>query len=178
MAQAVKNSGGIVIAQVEFLAQKNTIHPKEVRVPGILIDYIVPANPKNHMQTGGIYYNPGISGEYRVPLADVHPLPFDERKVMVRRAAMELRPNAVVNLGIGTPAGVGSVAAEEGISDMFTFTTELGAIGGVPLSPPNFSVSGPIRRPSLLMRLSSTIMMEAVWIWPSWGWPRQMWKAI
>lgn len=141
MAQAVKNSGGIVIAQVEFLAQKNTIHPKEVRVPGILIDYIVPADPKNHMQTGGIYYNPGISGEYRVPLADVHPLPFGERKVVVRRAAMELRPDAVVNLGIGTPAGVGSVAAEEGLSEMLTFTTELGAIGGVPLSPPNFSVS-------------------------------------
>lgn len=139
LAQATKNSGGLVIAQVEHIAQPNTIHPKQVKVPGILIDYIVQCkNPENHWQTEGVYYNPSFAGEVKVPLSAIPPIALTERKVIARRAAMELRPNAIVNLGIGISADVAAVAAEENASNLMHLTTESGTIGGVPASPPDF----------------------------------------
>jgi propionate CoA-transferase len=141
MAQAVKNSGGIVIAQVEYVAKANSLHPKAVKVPGVLVDYIVMAKPENHMQTIGTVYNPALSGDTRVPLGSLPPLAFDARKIIARRAAMELKPNTVINLGIGVPDGIGSVAAEEGISDLLTLTTELGTYGGMPASGADFATA-------------------------------------
>lgn len=141
MAQAAKLGGGIVIVQAEYLAKENTLHPQKVKVPGILVDYIVLAKPENHMQTMGTVYNPALSGDSKVPLDNIPPMPLDARKVVARRAAMELLPNTVINLGIGMPDGIASVAAEEGISDMLTLTTELGTIGGVPASGPDFGTA-------------------------------------
>jgi propionate CoA-transferase len=139
MAQAAKNSGGIVIAQVKYLAQAKALHPKDVKVPGVLVDYIVLAKPENHMQTMGTMYSPCFAGHIKVPLASLPPMPFSERKIIARRATMELAPGMVVNLGIGVPDGVASVAAEEGVADRFTLTTELGTYGGVPASGADFS---------------------------------------
>lgn len=141
MAQAVKNSGGIVIAQVEYLTQNHTLHPKAVKVPGVLIDYIVVAKPENHMQTMGTVFNPALAGDTKVPLASLPPLPFDARKIIARRAAMELKPNTIINLGIGVPDGIGSVAAEEGIANLLTLTTELGTYGGMPASGADFATA-------------------------------------
>ena len=141
LAQAAKNSGGIVIAQVEYLAKSGTLHPKHVRVPGVLVDYVVVAQPENHWQAAGTYFNPAFSGDVRVPMDALPVLPLDERLFMARRAAMELRPNIVVNLGIGVPDGVAIVAGQEGIADMMTLTTELGGIGGVPAGLTNFGMS-------------------------------------
>jgi propionate CoA-transferase len=139
LAQAAKNCGGIVIAQVEHIAQAGTLHPKQVKVPGILVDYVVQCtNPDYHWQTEGLYFNPSFSGEIRVPLSALPPLPLTERKVIARRAAMELVPGAIVNLGIGISAEVSAVAAEEGVAEMIHLTTESGTIGGVPASPPDF----------------------------------------
>lgn len=138
MAQAAKNSNGIVIAQVKYLANGNTLHPKDVKVPGVLVDYVVVAKPENHMQTMGTVYNPGLAGHIKVPLASLPPMEFSERKVIARRAAMELAPSAIVNLGIGMPDGVASIAAEEGVANLFTLTTELGTYGGVPASGADF----------------------------------------
>ncbi|MBP1920837.1 acyl CoA:acetate/3-ketoacid CoA transferase [Youngiibacter multivorans] len=132
LATAVKNAGGIVIAQVENIAKANSLNPKDIRVPGIMVDYVVVARPENHLQTMGTYYNPSFAGEIKIPLHSIEPLPLDERKIIARRATMELAPNTVINLGVGMPDGVASVAAEEGVSDMMTLTTELGLIGGVP----------------------------------------------
>ena len=132
LATAVKNNDGIVIAQVEFLAKPGTLHPKQVKVPGVLVDYVVVAKPENHMQTKKTFYNPALCGDSKVPMGNVPPIPFDERKIIARRAAMELSPNSTLNLGIGMPDGVGSVAAEEGITEMLTMTTELGNFGGMP----------------------------------------------
>ncbi|BAF60610.1 hypothetical Acyl CoA transferase [Pelotomaculum thermopropionicum SI] len=138
LAQAAKNSGGIVIAQAEYLAKANTLHPKDVRVPGILVDYVVLATcTDNHWQTEGQYYNPAFAGNIKVPLATVTPLPLNERKIISRRAAMELEPNAIVNLGVGIPTDIANVAAEEGASDLMVLTTEAGGIGGVPASLPD-----------------------------------------
>ncbi len=90
------------------------------------------SKPENHMQTKKTIYNPALSGDSKVPMGNIPPVPLDERKIIARRAAMELSPNSTLNLGIGMPDGVGSVAAEEGISEMLTMTTELGNFGGMP----------------------------------------------
>ncbi len=142
IAQAAKNSGGIVIVQAEYLAKAGTLHPKAVRVPGILVDYIVVASKQeSSWQTEGLYFNPAFAGDIKVPLNSIPELPMDDRKIIARRAAMELIPGAIVNLGVGIPSDVAAIAAEEGVSDMMTMTTEVGGIGGVPASLPNFGHS-------------------------------------
>jgi len=129
-AMAAKNNGGIVIAQVKNVAKAKTLNPRSVVVPGVLVDYIVVAKPENHLQTRVTYYDPSWDGHIRKPLEGIPPMPLDERKVICRRAAMELRNGACVNMGIGIPDGVGSVAAEEGVVDNIKLTVELGTFGG------------------------------------------------
>ena len=140
MAQAAKNSGGYVIVQVEQVVQYSTLDARLVRLPGIYVDALVVSKPENHMQTFGSYYNPAYSGEVRVPVSSLTPIPFDERKIVARRAAMELIPNAVVNLGIGMPEGVAAVAAEENLAGMI-LTTEAGTNGGIPAGGVDFGVT-------------------------------------
>lgn len=138
IAQAVRNSGGIVIAQVEAVTQADTLNPKDVRVPGVLVDYLVVSKPENHFQTGTTYFNPAFSGQVKVPLESVPVLSLNERKVIARRAAAELAPNTILNLGVGIPVDVSTVAAEEGVTDQLILTTEAGTIGGVPAGLKDF----------------------------------------
>ncbi|SCY41289.1 acyl CoA:acetate/3-ketoacid CoA transferase [Desulfoluna spongiiphila] len=132
LAMAAKNSGGVVIAQVERIAEKRTLPPKAVKVPGIMVDSVFVSKPEYHHQTFAEAYNPAYSGEVRIPLQHMPPMALTPRKVIARRAAMELRVNCVTNLGIGMPEGIASVAHEEGILDYITLTAEPGLIGGVP----------------------------------------------
>lgn len=141
IAMATKNSGGIVIAQVEYITESGSMLPRRVKVPGILVDCVVVAKPEHHWQTYGTQYSPALSGEMRVPLDAMAPMPLDERKVIARRAAFELMPNAVVNLGIGMPEGVANIAAEEHLLPYMTLTAEPGVVGGVPGSGLNFGTS-------------------------------------
>jgi len=142
VAMAVHNSGGKVLVQVERLAERGTLHPRAVRIPGVLVDYIVVAEaPQYHMQTFADQYNPAYSGELRAPMSAMEKLEMTERKIIARRAAMELRPNVVVNLGIGMPEGISAVAVEEGASDLMTLSTEPGVIGGVPAGGLNFGAA-------------------------------------
>src|SRR6266542_1719542 len=133
VATAAHNTGGLVIAQVERIADVHTLDPRQVKVPGAIVDCIVVASsPESHPQTLATSYNPSFAAEIRIPLATLQPMPMSERKIIARRAAMELRANSVVNLGIGMPEGVAAVAAEEKVADLMTLTTESGIIGGVP----------------------------------------------
>jgi propionate CoA-transferase len=127
-AMAARNRGGVVIAQVERVVPRGSLHPKRVTVPGIFVDAVVLAPD----QMEGMPYQPSWTGDERVPLASLPPLPFDHRKVILRRAALELRPGDLVNVGFGISASVPRVAAEEGLAERVTFNTEHGGLGGVP----------------------------------------------
>ena len=104
-----------------------------VKIPGIYVDAIVVSRPENHMQTYAEQYNPALSGEVKVPVNSIAPMPLNERKIICRRAAMELDPNCVINLGIGMPEGIANVANEEGLPGL-KLTVEAGGIGGVPMA--------------------------------------------
>ena len=142
IATAVRNSGGLVIVQVERLAEPGTLHPKNVRIPGVLVDCLVVCDePEHHWQTFRTPYNPAYSGEIRTPMATPGALPLSARKIIARRAAFELAPNSVVNLGIGMPEGVGAVASEERVLELVTLTAEPGVIGGLPAGGLDFGAA-------------------------------------
>ena len=139
IAQAAKNHGGIVIAQVEEMIESR-LDPKAVQVPGILVDYIVTSHGANHDQTFGEVFNPDFvttaANGFNPPTMD-----FSERKIIGRRALQEIRKGDIVNLGIGLPEGVAMVAAETGRLKDFTLTVESGPTGGVPASGLSFGCS-------------------------------------
>ena len=132
LAMAAHRNGGLVIVQVERRAAPGSLPPRQVHIPGVLVDCVVVAEPESHMQTFGTAFNPAFSGELRAPLDEQAPLALDERKLIGRRCAMELPMGGVVNLGIGMPEAVAAVAQEERILDQVTLTTEPGVIGGMP----------------------------------------------
>lgn len=141
MAMAAKNSGGIVIVQVERIAETGSLDAKDVKIPGIFVDCVVESKPENHWQTFAVQYNPTFSGELRVPMQSLSPMGMSERKIIARRASFELLVNGVVNLGIGMPEGVADVANEENILKYITLTAEPGVIGGIPAGGLNFGAA-------------------------------------
>lgn len=131
LAYAAHNNGGIVIAQVKRLAKEQSLHPQEVRVPGILVDAVVLA--PDQLQTTSTAYDPAISGQLRQPLDQLPAVPFSLEKIIARRAAQELRSGEIVNLGFGVSALVPHILVEEGSAREVSWVIEQGAVGGVPL---------------------------------------------
>ncbi len=130
MAQATRRCGGLVVVQVKRIARRQTLPANQVKIPGILVDLVVV--DETQWQTYVTQYSPGYAGEVRVPLSAMRPLPLSPRKVIARRAALELFPKAVCNLGSGISTGIAMVAAEEGVLDDVVLTNEQGLIGGAP----------------------------------------------
>ena len=141
IAMAVRNSEGLVIAQVERIAERGSLNPRQVKIPGIMVDCVVLAKPEHHWQTFSVQYDPAFSSEIRAPVESITAMEMTERKIIARRAALELDANSVVNLGIGMPEGIASVANEEKIADLVTLTAEPGVIGGVPAGGLNFGAA-------------------------------------
>lgn len=138
-AQAAQNSGGLVIAQVRNLVEAGTLDPRRVRVPGILVDAVV-VDP-NQRLSSATADDPYLTGALRAPATSHVPMPLSVRKVIARRAALEVHAQDVINLGFGMPDGVASVLAEEGFGDQVTFTVEQGHIGGVPAGGSDFGMA-------------------------------------
>jgi propionate CoA-transferase len=153
LAMAARASGGYVICQVERIAESGSLDSRDVRVPGILVDAVVVADAEQHTQSWNTAYNPAMSGELRIPIQSLNPLPLDARTVIARRAAMELRADDVVNVGLGLPELVGRIAGEEDIQDLVTFTIDTGVIGGVPMSGSDFGAA--VNREALVDHASS-----------------------
>lgn len=127
LAQAVHNNGGTVILQVKRVVKAGTLHPKSVKIPGFLVDAIVVEPNQEQLYNGSDRF---FSGDYIADDSDVNILPLDQRKVVARRALMEVKPGYVGNVGVGIADGIGNVAREEGVSDLFTLTVETGPVGG------------------------------------------------
>ena len=157
VAAAVHNAGGIVIAQVDQIVKRGTIPAKEVLIHGFMVDYLVEGRPEySHQSFANDRFRPEIAGLAQIPTEEVPPLAMGPRKICCRRAVMELRPDSLINLGIGMPGGIGSVAAEEGLSDLFTVSVECGPIGGIPLGGMEFGASV---NPEAMYRMSDTLQL-------------------
>ncbi len=142
IATAVRNSGGIVIVQVERVAEYGNLNSRQVKIPGIFVDYVVPVTDMDHhWQTFGEKYNPAFSCEIKVPLSSIKPLELGDRKIIARRSAQELSQGNIVNLGIGVPEGISTVCAEENVLDHIKLTAEPGVIGGLPAGGLNFGAA-------------------------------------
>ncbi|WP_193174218.1 acyl CoA:acetate/3-ketoacid CoA transferase [Oricola nitratireducens] len=131
-AIAVRNHGGLVIAQVKRVTAAGSLRPHDVRVPGHLVDLVV-VDP-DQKQTTETVYDPAISGEIIRPLSSFHLAERGIEKVIARRAAMELKSGQTANLGFGISAMVPRVLLEEGHAGSVTWAIEQGAVGGMPLT--------------------------------------------
>ncbi len=143
IAQAVRNSGGVVLAQVCELLNTPAL-PQHVRVPGVLVDKIVLSQPHEHEQTFAEHYNPTYclaAPDSDAAYRQLEPLPMDERRVIAARACDELSDNVVANLGIGMPEGISKIAGERGRLHDFVLTVESGPIGGMPAAGLSFGAS-------------------------------------
>lgn len=138
-AQAVKNNGGLVIAQVRSRVPSGELIADQVRVPGILVDAIVVA-PAQRLSSA-TDRDPYLEGRSRLGEVTIEPMEFGVRKVIARRAARELATGDVVNLGFGMPDGVAAVLAENGAEADVTFTVEQGHIGGIPAGGSDFGLA-------------------------------------
>lgn len=142
LAQAAKNSGGIVICQVEKIVQNGTLDPRLVKIPRIYVDaLVITQDPIDHQQSFDCEFDPALCGDVVVPVDSIAAPPLSAKKVIGRRAAMELKKDTVVNLGIGIPEYISAVANEEGIGDWMTLTVEAGPVGGVPCGGSQFGAS-------------------------------------
>jgi propionate CoA-transferase len=140
-AQLVTNMGGTVIVQVKKLVKVGKINPHKVRIPGIFVDVITVATEDEHMQTFAEAMNPNYCGYGEAAATTATARPLDAKKIIARRAAMELKKGAILNYGIGVPEIIAKVTDEEGITEQMIATVEPGAIGGTPAGGLSFGAS-------------------------------------
>jgi acyl CoA:acetate/3-ketoacid CoA transferase len=135
LALAAHNSGGTVIAQVKRVARGFSLDPRLVRIPGPLVD-IVAVHPRQTQLSSAMAdpaagWNPFFAGALKHPLTGLAPVPTGAELVILRRAALELRPGDVINLGAGVATRLPLVALQERINERVVFTNEHGIFGGM-----------------------------------------------
>lgn len=134
MAGATRRWGGKVVVVVHKVVKRGTLHPRKINVPSMLVDYVVVGRKENTYQTHFFQdEKPELTGDLKVPMEAIEPMPFGLRKISARRGAMEIRSGAFINIGGGMSEGVANVAAEEGLSEQILLGVESGLIGGVPV---------------------------------------------
>ena len=144
LATAAKNCKGFVIAQVERIAASGSLNPRHVKIPSVLIDCVVVAQPENHVQTYATGYNGAFSGELRAPADRNVPMALDNRKIIARRCALELPMGGWKASGLGVrhgPAGLKKYTRQQAIT-----TTRLALKREVHFFPYNARVSNLITR--------------------------------
>lgn len=136
LAMAAHNNGGVVIAQVKNLAKLGSLKAADIRVPGMLVDYVVVcSNPEEwHPQSMNEGFEPALTGRFHIDESQI-PIeswaPKGERLIVGRRAISELWPGCICNVGIGTSDSIVYIEEKEGLQDLFSMTVELGAVGGI-----------------------------------------------
>lgn len=159
VAAAVRNSGGIVIAQVDKVVKKGNLPAQEVDIHGFMVDYLVEGRPEYSLQSWETdQFRPELTGQVTVPVEGQSNMALDVRKICCRRTAMELTPNSLINLGIGMPGGIGQVAGEEDLAQLFTLSIECGPLGGVPLGGVDF---GAAINPEAMYRMADILVLYA-----------------
>ena len=141
IAQAAKNSGGKVFVQVEKVVPAGTLDPRLVKISRNLVDALIIGDPEDHEQSYGCDYDPSLTGDVRIQVNEIPKIPLNVKKIIARRAALELKEGALVNLGIGIPEFVAAVANEEGIGDSIMLTVEAGPNGGIPQAGVRFGAA-------------------------------------
>jgi propionate CoA-transferase len=157
IAQAAKArpKQGMVMAQVRWLTKSWTMNPRDVDIPSPLVDYVIVASKEYHWQGATMEYDPRISFRIVPPITDelisditTRSTPSKHEKIIARRVLLELikifeekRAPILVNLGIGIPALVSTVAAEEKVTEFIVTVLESGAWGGIALSGPDFGLA-------------------------------------
>ncbi len=141
IAQAVRNSGGVVLAQVEEIVPDYSRDPKSIRVPGIFVDAVVVAEPEEHWQTYSTLFDPALISQGPLDALTLPCLEAGPRRWIAARCLEEIRAGDVVNLGIGMAEGIAQVAFERGVLDQFVLTVEAGVIGGVPAGGLSFGAA-------------------------------------
>lgn len=152
IAQAAHNSGGTVICQAKRMVPRGTIPPKQVAVPGCLIDLVVLATDPDgqHRQTDAVAFDPAYLSPPPLPTGgmDAEPWPLESfhadgrRLVIGRRAIRFLHSGDVVNIGTGIPGDtVARALVESGLIGQVTLTVESGVYGGIPLGGVDFGIA-------------------------------------
>ncbi len=141
---------GKVFAQVEGIVKRGSIPPKEVHVPGPLVDYVIISEEEFHPQAATFRYDPRVSGEMvpeNIEISENERI-LDEREIIRRRLALEFknlienlgRP-VIVNLGTGLPSEIGPNLKKIGIYDSVYTTVESGPWGGLALAGNDFGAA-------------------------------------
>jgi acetate CoA-transferase len=154
-AQAVHNNGGLVIVQVRRMVKAGSLHPKHVKIPGILVDVVVvvPDQAQSYSLEGKAM-DRYMSGDLKAPSVNFRPEPLTERKVIVRRGLMEAKQGDIANIGVGVSSGINLVAQEENVHKEFTLTGETGGIG-VESGPPEGANFGLPRNQRAIIPMSN-----------------------
>jgi propionate CoA-transferase len=141
IAQAVRNSGGTVVVQIARMAEDYARDPQKIVIPGIYVDAVVLSGKAHHMQTYAEAFNPDYVRQGDIQQLSLPRMEDGPRRYISKRAFQEIKPGAIVNLGIGLPEGIAQIAKEEKKLGAMTMTLESGPIGGVPASGLSFGAS-------------------------------------